>query len=49
MPFPFYDVSAPSPSTKNSITRTATDFGYRDFLLLKNSKLIEKNRSFSNN
>ena len=36
MPFPFYDVSAPSPSTKNSITRTATDFGYRDFLLLKN-------------
>jgi hypothetical protein len=36
MPFPFYDVSSPSPSTKNSITRTATDFGYRDFLLLKN-------------
>ena len=36
MPFPYYDTSAPSPSTKNTITRTATDFGYRDFLLLKN-------------
>ena len=36
MPFPFYNTSAPSPSTKNSITNTATGLGYRDFLLNKN-------------
>lgn len=39
---PFFDytqynfTSAPIPSIKNSITSTATDFGFRDFLLLKN-------------
>ena len=32
----FYDTSLPTPSTKNSITRTATDFGIRDFLLHRN-------------
>jgi flagellar motor protein MotB len=32
----YYDTAAPTPSTKNSITRTATDFGIRDFLLHKN-------------
>jgi len=36
MPFPFYNTSFPSPSTKNSITNTAKDLGYRDFLLNKN-------------
>jgi len=36
MAFPFYNTSAPSPSTKNSITNTATGLGYRDFLLNKN-------------
>jgi len=36
MPFPFYNTSSPSPSTKNSITNTATGLGYRDFLLNKN-------------
>jgi len=32
----FYDTGAPTPGTKNSITRTATDFGIRDFLLHRN-------------
>lgn len=32
----FYDTNLPTPSTKNSITRTATDFGIRDFLLHRN-------------
>lgn len=36
MPFPFYSTAAPNPGNKNSITKTATDYGYRDFLLLKN-------------
>jgi hypothetical protein len=39
---PFFDytqynyTSSPNPTTKNSITSTAKDFGFRDFLLLKN-------------
>jgi len=32
----FYDTSSPTPGTKNTITRTATDFGIRDFLLHRN-------------
>lgn len=32
----YYDTALPTPSDKNSITRTATDFGLRDFLLHKN-------------
>jgi len=36
MSFPYYNTSAPNPGNKNSITKTATDYGYRDFLLLKN-------------
>lgn len=36
MAFPYYNTSSPSPSTKNSITSTATNYGFRDFLLLKN-------------
>ena len=35
MPF-YYDTSAPTSNNKNSITRTATDFGIRDFLLALN-------------
>ena len=33
---PYYDTGAPTPNTKNSITKTATNFGIRDFLLTKN-------------
>jgi hypothetical protein len=36
MPFPFYNVGAPTPLTKNSITNTATNLGLRDFLLNRN-------------
>lgn len=32
----YYDTSPPTPGTKNTITRTATNFGLRDFLLHKN-------------
>lgn len=32
----YYDTSSPTPGTKNTITRTATDFGIRDFLLHRN-------------
>lgn len=32
----YYDRGLPSEKNKNSITRTATDFGIRDFLLRKN-------------
>lgn len=32
----YYDTSEPRGNSKNTITRTATDFGLRDFLLLKN-------------
>jgi len=36
MPFPFYNVGAPTQLTKNSITNTATSLGLRDFLLNRN-------------
>jgi hypothetical protein len=32
----YYNPAAPTNATKNSITKTATDFGLRDFLLHKN-------------
>jgi hypothetical protein len=33
MPLIYYDTSAPTAGNRNSITRTALDFGIRDFLL----------------
>jgi hypothetical protein len=33
---PYYDTGAPTPNTKNSITKSATNFGIRDFLLHRN-------------
>lgn len=36
MPFPFYNTSPPTPSTKNNITDIAVTYGIRDFLLHKN-------------
>ena len=36
MAFPFYNTASPSPSTKNSINKTAVTYGIRDFLLNRN-------------
>lgn len=36
MPFPYYNTSAPTPSTKNNINDIAVTYGIRDFLLNKN-------------